>query len=167
MGGPYPKARAGRYTPRRLLPCARLPGPAPLCPGNERPSGAACSSPGVPNRRRRPWRSPGGCRRRPANGERAWARLSAPGASARFGSAASPSSGLPSSPHGRPALGARVTRRNRLKKGFFLVKCDSLARSNWLFLSFLFSFHHVFLLWFLFPLNCRRVSFLLVSKSDP
>lgn len=42
-------------------------------------------------------------------------------------------------PDGRPALGARVTRRNRLKKGkkgFFLVKCDSLARSNWLFLSF-------------------------------
>lgn len=68
MGGPCPKARAGRYTPRRLLLCARRPGPAPLCPGNERPSGAACSSPGVPNRRRRPWRSPGGCRRRQLTG---------------------------------------------------------------------------------------------------
>lgn len=58
VAGPCPKACAGRYTPRRLLPCARRPGPAPLCSGNERWSGVACSSPGVPNRRRRPWRSP-------------------------------------------------------------------------------------------------------------
>lgn len=87
--GPCRKARAGRYTPRRLLSCPRRPGPAPLCSGNERQSGAACSSPGVPNRRRRPWRSPGGCRRRPANGERARARLSSPGVTVRAGSAAS------------------------------------------------------------------------------
>lgn len=145
VAGPCPKACAGRYTPRRLLPCARRPGPAPLCSGNERWSGVACSSPGVPNRRRRPWRSPGECRRLPTNGELARARLSAPGVTVRGGSAASRPDFEASL--GLLALWARVTRRNGLKKGFFLVKCDS-ARSIWLFFFFL---HHV-ALWFLFPL---------------
>lgn len=156
VGGPCRKARAGRYTPRRLLPCARRPGPAPLCSGNERPSGAACSSPGVPNRRRRPWRSPGGCRRRPANGERARARLFAPGASVPGWSAFSPR--LPSSPLGWRALWARVRWRNRLSKGFFLLNCDCSARSNWLF--FLLSLPRCSSLVSLPSLNSRRVSFL-------
>lgn len=124
------------------------------------------ASPGVPNRRRRPWRSPGGCRRPPANGERAWARLSAPGASLRGRRAASLPAGLPSSPLGCPALGARVTRGNRLQKGFFLVTWDSLARSDGLF-SFFFSPPRFSSLVSLPSLNSTRVSSFLESKSDP
>lgn len=107
------------------------------------------ASPGVPNRRPRPWRSPGGCRRRPANGERAWARLSAPGTSARPGSAASPSSGLPSSPHGRRRLGLGLLGEIGSRRAF-----SSLNVTPWRVPTgfFFLSLHHVFLLRFLFPL---------------
>lgn len=148
VGGPCPKARAGRDTPRRPLPCARRPGPAPLCSGNERPSGAACSS--------RELRTAGaghgglqvgvaagqltgsarghGCRL-PAAGS--W-RLSA--GQQRSSSRVRPSAG------GRFGLGLLG---EMAQERLFLVKCDSLSRSSWLFSFFL---HYVSLLWFLFPL---------------
>lgn len=161
VAGTCRKARAGRSTPRRLPPCARRPGPAPLCSGNERRSGAACSSLRVPNRRRRPWRSPGGCRRPSANGERARAGgrgcRSAPGATVRGVSAASRSLAQTSEASlGWQALWARVTRRSRLTKRFFSwLNVTRRVRSGFFFFfffPFFFFLHHVAPLWFLFPL---------------
>lgn len=152
--GPCRKARAGRYPPRSLLPCARRPGPAPLCSGNERRGGAACSSPGVPNRRRRPWRSPGGCRRPSANGERAGQAVRS--RRDRAGRERRCSPRLPRLPLAGRRFGLGLPGEIGSSRAFFFfplsLNVTRRVRSGFYFILFFSFLHHVALLWFLFPL---------------